>query len=70
LKELAQKSDGEMDPAKRKDQVRQVMDGLMADYTLRALVPNPNIYVLTPDVPITKTGMIAGAVLSWGIEWK
>ena len=70
LKKLAEQSDSEMDPAKRKDLVRQVMDGLMADYTVRALVPNPNIYVLTPDVQITKTGMIAGAILSWGIEWK
>ena len=70
LKVLAEKSDGEMDPVRRKDLVRQVMDGLMQDYTLRALVPNPNIYVLTPDVEITQTGMIAGAILPWGIAWK
>jgi len=70
LSAMAAKTDTEMDPAKRKQDVAALLDTLTDHAYIRAVVPAPTIYAVGNDVKITKTAYVAGAIAGYAIEWK
>ncbi|MCD6074611.1 MAG: hypothetical protein K0Q70_1494, partial [Rhodospirillales bacterium] len=69
LRDLATKSASEMDDAKRKQMVGQIMDRFTDSYNVRQLIPAPTVYVARKELQIGRSAHVAGGLLGNDFSW-